>query len=72
MLSMVELGIDPRAKEGLTFALIGFLSMHGLAGQVPSCTGARGERILGSLTPGKDPLRLPQPSTVKPIRVRVL
>lgn len=72
VLSMVELGIDPRAKEGLTFALIGFLSMHGLAGQVPSCTGARGERILGSLTPGKDPLRLPQPSTVKPIRVRVL
>ncbi len=72
VLSMVELGIDPRAKEGLTFALIGFLTMHGLAGQVPSCTGARGERILGSLTPGKGPLRLPEPSSIKPIRVRVI
>lgn len=61
--SMAVLGIDPRAKEGITFALIGFLSAHGQPGQVPSCTGANGERILGSFTPGSRPLVLPTPSS---------
>lgn len=72
VLSMGELGIDPRAKEGVTFALIGFLSMQGQAGQVPSCTGARGERILGSLTPGHNGFHVPAPSSVKPVRVRIV
>ena len=72
VLSMAELGIDPRAKEGVTFALIGYLSAHGLAGQIPSCTGARGERILGSFTPGRGPLVLPQPSSVKPRSIKVV
>lgn len=70
--SMLELGIDPRAKEGVTFALIGFLSAHGLAGQVPSCTGASGERILGSFTPGSSPLHLPQPLSKRATRLNVL
>lgn len=71
VLSMSALGIDPRAKEGLTFALIGFLSAHGLPGQVPSATGAQGERILGSFTPGRQPLRLPVPLPKKPTRISV-
>lgn len=70
--SMLELGIDPRAKEGVTFALIGFLSAHGLAGQVPSCTGANGDRILGSFTPGSSPLILPEPLPKRPTRLKVL
>ena len=69
---MAALGIDPRAKEGVTFALIGFLSMHNQAGQVPSCTGADGERILGSLTPGINGFHLPASSSVKPVRVRII
>jgi anhydro-N-acetylmuramic acid kinase len=69
--SMSELNVDPRAKEGVTFALIGFLSAHGLPGQVPSATGARGERILGSFSPGSKPLVLPTPITVKPTRVKL-
>lgn len=70
--SMLELGIDPRAKEGVTFALIGFLSAHGLAGQVPSCTGANGDRILGSFTPGSSPLILPEPLPKRATRLKVL
>lgn len=72
VLSMAALGVDPRAKEGVTFALIGFLSMHGHAGQVPSCTGARGERILGSLTPGVNGFHIPPANPVKPVRVRII
>lgn len=72
VLSMAALGVDPRAKEGLTFALIGYLSMHGHAGQVTSCTGARGERILGSLTPGVNGFHVPAANPVKPVRVRII
>lgn len=72
ILSISELGIDPRAKESLTFALIGFLTLHGLPGQIPSCTGASGERILGSLTPGVHPLQIPPASKTKPTRIRVV
>lgn len=69
---MSALGIDPRAKESVAFALIGFLSMNGHAGQVPSCTGARGERILGSLTPGKDRFEIPAHNSIKPVRVKII
>jgi anhydro-N-acetylmuramic acid kinase len=58
---MSVLGLDPRQKESATFALIGYLSWHGLPGSVPSCTGAKGNRILGSFTPGANPLQLPEP-----------
>ena len=60
---MSDLGVDPRAKEGLMFALIGFLSAHGLAGAIPSCTGASSAEILGSFTPGAKPLSLPKSET---------
>lgn len=72
VLSMGVLGVDPRAKEGVTFALIGFLSMHGHAGQVPSCTGASGERILGSLTPGANGFHVPAANPIHPVRVRII
>ncbi|MFA5917948.1 MAG: anhydro-N-acetylmuramic acid kinase [Candidatus Nanopelagicaceae bacterium] len=72
VLSISELGIDPRAKESITFALIGYLTLHGLPGQIPSCTGADGERLLGSLTPGSGPFVVPTPLNVKPARIRVV
>jgi len=46
-----ELGASSDAKEAIAFALIGYLSAHGLPGNVPVCTGASGPRVLGSLTP---------------------
>jgi anhydro-N-acetylmuramic acid kinase len=42
---------DGEAKEAVAFALLGFLHLSGRAGNVPSATGARGPRLLGSLTP---------------------
>jgi anhydro-N-acetylmuramic acid kinase len=66
------LGIPVDGKEAIAFALLGWLSWHGLPGALPSCTGARGPRILGSLTPGREPLHLPPPLGAPPRRARVL
>ncbi|MFE3456252.1 anhydro-N-acetylmuramic acid kinase [Nocardiopsis aegyptia] len=65
------LGLDGDAKEAYLFALIGFLTWHGLAGSVPACTGARRAPVAGRLTPGTGPLRLPAPVTVAPRRLHV-
>jgi anhydro-N-acetylmuramic acid kinase len=46
-----ELGLDPDAKEAIAFALIGWAALHGIPGNVPSCTGAREARVLGAITP---------------------
>jgi anhydro-N-acetylmuramic acid kinase len=42
---------DGEAKEAVAFALLGWLHVHGRAGNVASATGARGPRLLGKLTP---------------------
>ncbi|WP_017584834.1 anhydro-N-acetylmuramic acid kinase [Nocardiopsis ganjiahuensis] len=57
-----RLGLDGDAKEAYLFALIGFLSWHGLAGSVPDCTGALRAPIAGRITPGTAPLRMPEPA----------
>ncbi|GII63967.1 anhydro-N-acetylmuramic acid kinase [Sphaerisporangium krabiense] len=56
-----DYGAPADAKEAIAFALIGWHTAHGLPGTVPSGTGARGPRVLGSLTPGSGPLVLPAP-----------
>lgn len=48
------LGIDADAKEALTFALLAYLCAHGLPGNVPACTGAKEEIVLGVIAPGKN------------------
>ncbi|MFG1614930.1 anhydro-N-acetylmuramic acid kinase [Nonomuraea wenchangensis] len=53
-------------KEAIAFALIGWLTAHGLPGTVPGGTGASAPRVLGTLTPGAGPLVLPAPVTVPP------
>ncbi|MFO7634972.1 MAG: anhydro-N-acetylmuramic acid kinase [Caldilinea sp.] len=52
------LGIDADAKEALTFGLLAYLSAHGLPGNVPACTGAREEAVLGTIAPGRNYRRL--------------
>ncbi len=46
-----ELFFDGEAKEAVAFALLGYLHLTGRPGNLPSATGARGSRILGSYTP---------------------
>lgn len=64
-----EYGVPSAAKEAYAFALLGYLSWHGLPGSVPAATGARTAAVLGSLTPGAMPLRLPEPLTTPPRRL---
>ncbi|GAA4931475.1 hypothetical protein GCM10023237_62010 [Streptomyces coeruleoprunus] len=64
-----ELGLPSAAKEAYAFAVLGFLTVHGLAGTLPSCTGARQARLLGSVTPGRHGLRLPPPAASAPVRL---
>jgi anhydro-N-acetylmuramic acid kinase len=42
---------DGEAKEAVAFAFLGWLHLQRKAGNVPSATGARGARILGTYTP---------------------
>ncbi|RNL80602.1 anhydro-N-acetylmuramic acid kinase [Halostreptopolyspora alba] len=66
-----DLGLDSDAKESYLFALLGFLTWHGVAGSIPACTGARRPVMAGRVTPGAAPLRLPEPTTTVPDRLRV-
>lgn len=66
-----ELGLPARAKEAYAFAVLGWLTAHGLPGTVPSCTGARHASVLGSITPGGPGLRLPGPPAAAPVRLTV-
>ena len=47
-----ELGVDPDAREALAFAFLAWAHLHGIAGNIPSVTGAEAPRVLGSMTPG--------------------
>ena len=67
-----DLGVPSAAKEAYAFAVLGFLSWHGLSGNVPSCTGARRRAVLGSVSPGRSALQLPAPSPVAPSRMEVV
>ncbi|HEX9484735.1 MAG TPA: anhydro-N-acetylmuramic acid kinase [Gemmatimonadaceae bacterium] len=42
---------DGEAKEAVAFALLAHLHLEGIPGNVPSATGARARRVLGTLTP---------------------
>jgi anhydro-N-acetylmuramic acid kinase len=63
------LGLPSAAKEAYAFAVLGFLTAHGLPGTEPASTGARHARVLGSITPGRDGRRLPPPARVRPVRL---
>jgi len=66
VLATDDLGIPAQAKEAVAFAVLGFLSWHGLPGSVTAATGARHPAILGSFQPGAGPLVLPEPAPAPP------
>ncbi len=45
-----ELFFDGDAKEAVAFALLGYLTLHGQPGNLPTATGARGPRVLGAIS----------------------
>lgn len=63
------LGLPSAAKEAYAFAVLGFLTLHGLPGTDPVSTGARHPSVLGSLTPGRHGLRLPPRAERSPARL---
>jgi anhydro-N-acetylmuramic acid kinase len=66
-----ELGLPSVAKEAYAFAVLGFLTMNGLGGTVPSCTGARHSSVLGSITPGLGAMPLQPRPDVVPVKLRL-
>ena len=46
----VSVAEGAQAKEAVAFALLAWLSWHGMAGNVPAATGARGARVLGKIS----------------------
>ncbi|OZB82456.1 anhydro-N-acetylmuramic acid kinase [Microbacterium sp. 13-71-7] len=61
VVSADALGAPADAKEAILFALIGWCTLHGVPAVLPGATGADAPRILGTITPGSGPLRLPEP-----------
>lgn len=70
--TMDALGLPSDAREAYAFCVLGYLTWHGLPATLPSCTGARHASVLGSITPGRAPLRLPDPVARSPVRLSVV
>jgi anhydro-N-acetylmuramic acid kinase len=51
LLRFDDLFFSGDAKEAVAFALLGYLTVHGQPGNLPAATGARGQRVLGMITP---------------------
>jgi anhydro-N-acetylmuramic acid kinase len=66
------LGIPTDAKEAIAFAVLGYLTVNGLPGTIPSCTGATHATLLGAVTPGRMPLQLPPTVRTAPRRLSVI
>jgi len=49
---LAVLGVPPEAKEALAFAFLAHQTLCGLAGNVPTATGAAHPVVLGHITPG--------------------
>lgn len=48
--SIEETGLNAGAKEAAAFALLGWLTWHGLTGNLPNATGAKRPVVLGKVT----------------------
>lgn len=67
-----ELGLPTGAKEAYLAALLGYLTWSGTPVNCAAATGAAGPRLLGNITPGHGPLRLPTPRKATISRLHVV
>ncbi|MBP7053375.1 MAG: anhydro-N-acetylmuramic acid kinase [Phycisphaerae bacterium] len=51
--SMDEFGISVDAKEAVSFAILAYATIHGVANNIPSVTGANEPVVLGKIVPGR-------------------
>lgn len=63
-----DLGLPAEGKEVVLWALLGFLAWHGVP--VSTAPGSRPPRLLGRISPGREPLTLPRP-VPPPTRLRL-
>lgn len=61
---------DGEAKEAVAFALLAHLHLERLPGNVPTATGARGLRVLGSFTPAAQGRRMAGASSAMNVATR--
>jgi anhydro-N-acetylmuramic acid kinase len=54
--SLAALGVDPDAREALTFAVLANETLMGQAGNLPKATGAERPVVLGKIVPGQNVL----------------
>ncbi len=66
------IGLPSRAKEAFAFAVLGYLTVHGIPGTLPGVTGASRTSVLGSVTPGPQGWQLPPSGTAPPTSLRLL
>lgn len=50
VMTTADLGVDPKAKEAIAFAVLANETLFGHAGNIPAATGAAGPRVLGKVT----------------------
>ncbi len=53
VMTFASFGVDGRAVEAMTFALLAYETFHGRPSNIPSVTGARHPVILGKILPGR-------------------
>jgi anhydro-N-acetylmuramic acid kinase len=51
-------GLTSDAKEAVAFAVLAYEAIHNRPGNLPSCTGAKSQAVLGKITPGANYGRL--------------
>ncbi|MFC5066030.1 anhydro-N-acetylmuramic acid kinase [Actinomycetospora atypica] len=61
LVSSDEHGLPSAAKEAVLTGLLGALTWHGVPGVRPGATGSAVPRVLGRISAGAAPLRLPEP-----------